>query len=236
MTGIHSAAGQVENTSDFDFDVSPSTPAGHELLFELEVQTDQGTWILPLSFTVGTKSTGRLELSTNEIDIGSGSGDFSIFVRNEEEGVLNWMASTKADWLAIENSSGSIQGIDSERFSADFVANPETSARVTTVIFTAPGATDSPQTLTVMQEGRTPPEPQLVEVVSFHLTDDGTGNAAITFIKVAGRNYRIEGSPDLGTWTTLIADVPGEGEVQIEIPSTNPTPSRPKYFIRIVEQ
>ena len=77
--------GQVENTSDFDFTVSSLASPGHKLEFELEITTDQGRWIIPMTFIVGTGSPLQIDELVVKDGTGGGKGNSDGIVNPGEE-------------------------------------------------------------------------------------------------------------------------------------------------------
>jgi hypothetical protein len=80
------------------------------------------------------------------------------------------------------------------------------------------------------------------EVLTGHLPLDPQDKPALvaevrtaiefTFPAELGKTYRIEGSPDLATWTTVEDGIPGNGAVIQRFYSTR---DKPKGFLRVEE-
>ncbi|MEK8019610.1 MAG: BACON domain-containing carbohydrate-binding protein, partial [Candidatus Parabeggiatoa sp.] len=89
----------------------------------------------------------ELSVTTNSQDISATNGSFTFDIANTGNGTMNWTAQTDADWLTINNASGTNDGT----ITVNYTANSG-DARTGTVTLTADGAENSPQTVEVKQE------------------------------------------------------------------------------------
>jgi len=88
-----------------------------------------------------------LYYTTKKLPATSGTFSFSIFNSGSKAIDMPWVATTDADWLTIDNPSGT----GDSNLKISYSANEE-SERIATITVTAEGAENSPQTISVFQK------------------------------------------------------------------------------------
>ena len=103
-------------------------------------------------------------------DVPSSAGSTTFNVVNECGGTMNWTATESCSWVTLSPTSGTNNGT----ITATYTANGGGSSRVCTITVTAPGATGSPEQVTVTQAA---PDvhPLLNEIVEVLIDDDTSG-------------------------------------------------------------
>ena len=93
--------------------------------------------------------------ATRNVDAGAGTTTFGV--TNTGGGTMNWTAAVTAGggWLHITSGAS---GTNAGTITISYTANPGPSSRTGTITVTAPGATGSPATVTVVQAGGAPAE------------------------------------------------------------------------------
>jgi len=90
-----------------------------------------------------------LSVSADSLNIPATKGTTTFEVANTGRGTMEWTATTDASWLSISPSSGTDDGT----ITVHYDENTNSELIVGTITITAEGATDSPKTLRVNQEG-----------------------------------------------------------------------------------
>ena len=93
-----------------------------------------------------------LSIAPSYRDVGSADGSTNFTVSNTGSGTMNWTATESSDWVTLLNGTGTNTGT----FTATYQDNFSTTPRTCTITVAAPGATGSPQTVTVNQAGAAP--------------------------------------------------------------------------------
>lgn len=94
--------------------------------------------------------TGKLAVTPQMREVSSLSGETTFLVANTGDGYMNWSAELDPaeNWLSIINGS---TGTNDEIITVEYNANTVSSSRTATIIITADGALNSPQTIEIKQ-------------------------------------------------------------------------------------
>lgn len=175
-----------------NFNVQPN-PAPLHASMNVGIDGDLGFNILDLSvfddgFVIGythsfmgpsyplwsySASQPRLSVLPVRRETGPGSGSTSFTVSNTGTGSMNWtVAVTAGNWLNATKG-------DDDTISVTYETNPGLTTRTGLITVTAPGAVDSPQTVSVVQASSAPPQTVFVPAVT-GLTEDVASEAITT--------------------------------------------------------
>jgi hypothetical protein len=113
------------------------------------VIANNGPTIVRVTYTLPP----TLSLSTNQINVGAGSGGANLLVTNPGGGSLNWSASTTDNWITLELSSGVAAAGTNDPLSFTFQPNNSPLWRSGTISVSDAAANGSPQSITVSQQG-----------------------------------------------------------------------------------
>jgi hypothetical protein len=115
------------------------------------IYKSNSTPILLNNTIIGLQPTISLDSLSLNPEFGSGSTHFTI--KNIGGGALNWsVTSSDTSWLRISPSSGTNNGT----ITVNYTANTSASPRLGTITVSGTGATNSPQTITVLQKAPPP--------------------------------------------------------------------------------
>jgi hypothetical protein len=133
--------------------------------------TSSDTSISPQDVTVsqaGQTSPPVLSVSPGNNDVGKDAASTAFSVANTGTGSMSWTAQvTYGGWLTITSGAS---GNNSGTITRSFGANTDTSSRIGTIRVTAPGASGSPQDVTVTQAGQPQPAQPVLSVSPTTLT------------------------------------------------------------------
>ena len=149
-----------QNSLNFTVQQNSSTTQRVGTIAVFAPNTGNGSQTITITQDGEVVTTGPiLALSTNQFNLSAGTGSYSFAVYNQGSGTLSYSANSDALWIGFPYPSGTIYpsgtGVP---FSVQ--ENTSTVARTATITVTAPGATGSPQTISVTQAGKssvTPP-------------------------------------------------------------------------------
>ncbi len=167
-----------------------------EQISESNEDDNKWRWTTPIPWV-----STELCVTPTSRSVTSGSGSTTFTVQNCGSGTMSWSATDNATWLSLSPASGSLNAGQTTTVTATYTANTGTSQRTGTVTVTASGATGSPKTVTITQQGVTPPAELCVTPTSRNVTS-GSGSTTFT-VQNCGSGTMSWSATDNATWLSL---------------------------------
>ncbi len=122
--------------------------------------TAPGAYSSPQTFSIaqaGYAQGAILQLSSNSGSLGPTASSIYWAINNGGSGILDWTASTNANWITVNTPSGSNSPDMETWINCSVQLNDSASSRTGVVVVTAPNAASgSPQSFSITQSGRAP--------------------------------------------------------------------------------
>lgn len=183
-----------------------------------------------------------LEVNPGSLSVGAAGGPLGFTVQNAGSGTMNWTAAVQsgADFLSVVAGTGT--GVNTGAVALNVTANTTGLPRSGTVLVSAPGATNSPATITVTQSGGNnvlQVAPTALSVGAsggdsgFTVRNAGTGNMNWSATVQAGADFLLitpgtgGGINDGGVSLRILennSDAPREGRILVEAPGADNSP------------
>jgi len=152
-----------------------------EQISESNEDDNKWRWTTPIPWV-----STELCVTPTSRSVTSGSGSTTFTVQNCGSGTMSWSATDNATWLSLSPASGSLNAGQTTTVTATYTANTGTSQRTGTVTVTASGATGSPKTVTITQEGTGGPQGSLCIYPREQNTSGSVGTTIPLEIRVDG--------------------------------------------------
>lgn len=120
------------------------SPDGKKIAFQGERNSNGDIYVMPVA---GEPFPPCLRVTPDDRGVLESSGSTTFSVSNPCGGTMNWSANESCSWVTLSPTAGTNSGT----ITVNYTENQQASPRTCTITVTAPGATDSPKTVTVSQ-------------------------------------------------------------------------------------
>ena len=172
----------------------------------------------------------RIALSAGATSIGAEGGSLTAEVSSTGEGTLNWTASVDVTWVSLQGSSS---GSDDATLTLSFDANESTDERTATLTVRSASALNSPQTLTLTQEGAEPEPDPTIEATVARYTIEPDGETIMIDVAPSKEDLEWEAVAITATWARVLGldTGTGTGRLSVEVDANDTDASRSLLII-----
>jgi len=219
---ISGQAGTNSGTIRLQYDTNPNQTSRTASLTVMAPEAQNAQMIIPIVQEKGSIELSILKVTPTELLVGHAENQSILYVENSGPGNMVWQARANVDWLIITSGDN---GVNAGQIIVQYLTNTG-HTRQGSVQVSAPGAKNSPVTITFTQEEGHVPTPQL-HVDPTLLTFSENGGSLTVNVSNQGEGQMYWHSKTDAPWVTIVSGLTGinEGTVSIRCPE-NMGPAR----------